>query len=130
MTVGVYGLVAGIVKLDDAGVHLNQKPGATTIARLQRGLGRTILRAAPYLMKGLSIAGTAAMFLVGGGILVHGVPALHHAIDALAQRAGALLGSVVPLLGDAMVGIVAGAIVLATVTLVQRLRTPSDGSVP
>jgi uncharacterized protein len=80
MTVGVYGLVAGIVKLDDAGLHLHRSAGDGAFARGKRALGGAILRAAPYLMKGLTIAGTAAMFLVGGGILAHGVPALHHAV--------------------------------------------------
>ena len=122
MTVGVYGLVAGIVKLDDAGLYLSQKTGDSAAARLRRSLGRGIVVTAPWLMKALSVAGTAAMFLVGGGILTHGVPALHHAIEALATRAGSVLGSVTPLLADALVGMVAGALVLGAVTLVQRMR--------
>jgi uncharacterized protein len=116
MTVGVYGLVAGIVKLDDAGLYLLQQSG-----RLQQSLGRGILKAAPWLMKGLSVAGTAAMFLVGGGILTHGVPALHHLIEDLAHGAGAVLGALVPLLSDAVVGVVAGAVVLGVVTAVKRV---------
>jgi predicted DNA repair protein MutK len=115
MTVGVYGLVAGIVKLDDGGLYLSKKTGVL------RSLGLAILATAPWLMKGLSIAGTAAMFLVGGGILTHGFPALHHAIEALAARAGSVLGAVTPLLADAVVGIVAGALVLAVVTAVKKL---------
>ncbi|MDQ3273095.1 MAG: DUF808 domain-containing protein, partial [Pseudomonadota bacterium] len=115
MTVGVYGLVAGIVKLDDGGLYLSKKTG------LLRGLGLAILATAPWLMKGLSVAGTAAMFLVGGGILTHGVPALHHAIEALTARAGSVLGAVTPLLADAVVGLVAGALVLTAVTLVKKL---------
>jgi predicted DNA repair protein MutK len=115
MTVGVYGLVAGIVKLDDGGLYLSKKTGVL------RSLGLAILATAPWLMKGLSIAGTAAMFLVGGGILTHGFPALHHAIEALAARAGSVLGAVTPLLADAVVGIVAGALVLAVVTGVKKL---------
>lgn len=122
MTVGVYGLVAGIVKLDDAGLYLSQKTGDSAGARLRRSLGRGIVVTAPWLMKALSVAGTAAMFLVGGGILTHGVPALQHAIEALATRAGSVLGSVTPLLADALVGMVAGALVLGAVTLVQRMR--------
>jgi len=122
MTVGVYGLVAGIVKLDDAGLYLSRQGGEGGSVRLQRSLGRGIVMAAPWLMKALSIAGTVAMFLVGGGILTHGVPALHHAIEALAARAGSVLGAVTPLLADALVGMVAGALVLGGVTLVQRLR--------
>jgi predicted DNA repair protein MutK len=122
MTVGVYGLVAGIVKLDDFGLHLSRKPGPL------QGLGRGILKAAPYLMKGLSIAGTAAMFLVGGGILTHGIPALHHAVEGITQAVaqapgvGAVLGAIAPLLGDALAGIVAGAVALAIVTAIGRMR--------
>ena len=122
MTVGVYGLVALIVKLDDLGLHLAESGAAAA-----RALGRAILRAAPWLMKALSVAGTAAMFLVGGGILVHGVPALHHAIEALAAAAaagpaGALGSALVPLLGNLAVGVIAGAVVLLVVSLVTRLR--------
>lgn len=119
MTIGVYGLVAGIVKLDDAGLWLSRSASAGP-----RALGAGILRAAPWLMKGLSVAGTAAMFLVGGGILVHGVPPLHHAIEGLVQGAGGVVALLVPTLLDALVGIVAGAIVLAGVSAIQRLRGP------
>ena len=121
MTVGVYGLVAGIVKLDDGGLYLSQQTGKRPVTRLLRRLGRGILLAAPWLMKGLSVAGTAAMFLVGGGILTHGIAPLQHVIEALAARAGSLLSGVTPLLADALVGIVAGALVLAGVTLVKQL---------
>jgi len=122
MTVGVYGLVAGIVKLDDAGLWLAQRPG-----RLAPAFGRGILRAAPWLMKGLSVAGTAAMFLVGGGILAHGLPFLHHVLDEAVAWAGtlpsaALAQALVPLLANALVGLVAGALVLAGVSLICRLR--------
>jgi hypothetical protein len=123
MTVGVYGLVAGIVKLDDAGLHLNRSVGAGAFARFRRALGNGILLAAPYLMKGLSIAGTAAMFLVGGGILAHGVPPLHHAAQVVAEGAGPLR-AVVSLAADGIIGIAAGALVLAVVSVVQRLRLP------
>jgi len=74
MTVGVYGLVAGIVKIDDLGLYLTRRPSATPEGGFTQALGRGLLRAAPVLMKVLSVAGTAAMFLVGGGILVHGLP--------------------------------------------------------
>ncbi|PHX45299.1 hypothetical protein AO284_36115, partial [Pseudomonas sp. NZIPFR-PS2] len=83
MTVGVYGLVAGIVKLDDLGLWLTQKPGQAA-----RSIGGAILRAAPYMMKSLSVIGTAAMFLVGGGILTHGLPVVHHWIETVSQSAG------------------------------------------
>jgi uncharacterized protein len=117
MTVGVYGLVAGIVKLDDLGLWLSRRASA-----LAQGLGRGIVTAAPWLMKALSVAGTAAMFLVGGGILVHGVPALHHAIQGAVAGMGSVAGFLLPTLADALVGIVAGALVLAAVLLVKRLR--------
>ena len=130
MTVGVYGVVAGIVKLDDGGLYLSQRTGSGAWVRFQRSLGRGILRMAPWLMKGLSVAGTVAMFLVGGGILTHGVGVLHHGIDALAQRAGeidgigAVLEAITPMTLNALVGVVAGALVLLGVTLLQRLRKP------
>jgi predicted DNA repair protein MutK len=114
MTIGVYGLVAGIVKLDDLGLWLSRRPGAAA----QR-IGAGILRAAPWLMKTLSVAGTAAMFLVGGGILAHGVPALHHAVEGVAEQAGAW-GMLVPPLANMVTGVVAGAVVLGAVTLLQR----------
>jgi uncharacterized protein len=115
MTVGVYGLVAGIVKLDDLGLYLTRRGGALA------PLGRGILRAAPWLMKGLSVAGTAAMFLVGGGIIVHGVPALHHWVAPLVERAGGVLGTVLEMGGNAAIGIAAGAVVLAVVTGGKKL---------
>jgi len=117
MTVGVYGFVAGIVKLDDLGLWLSRRASGAA-----RALGQGIVRAAPWLMKGLSVAGTAAMFLVGGGILVHGVPALHHAVAGAVQGLGATVQVLLPLLADAGVGMIAGGLVLAAVTLVQRLR--------
>ncbi|MCM5678152.1 DUF808 domain-containing protein [Schlegelella sp. S2-27] len=123
MTVGVYGLVAGIVKLDDAGLYLSRRAGA----RFLQALGRGIVVAAPYLMKGLSIAGTAAMFLVGGGILVHGVPAAHHLVEAVAHVAGNVpvvgtaLKAIAPMLLDGVAGILAGGLVLAVVSAVKPL---------
>jgi predicted DNA repair protein MutK len=114
MTVGVYGLVAGIVKLDDAGLWLARRGGA------QAALGRAILRAAPGLMKALSVAGTAAMFLVGGGIVAHGVPALHAVVQAITQASPATIQAVVEQIANAGVGVLAGALVLAVVTLGQR----------
>lgn len=107
MTVGVYGLVAGIVKLDDAGLHLSRRRGA------QRLLGLGILAVAPWLMKSLSVAGTVAMFLVGGGILVHGIPALHHL--------GQSLGTLAAIALDGAAGLAAGALALAGAMLAQRV---------
>jgi predicted DNA repair protein MutK len=121
ITVLVYGLVAGIVKLDDLGLRLTRAQGDEGSAPLSRALGRGILRAAPLLMKTLSIVGTAAMFLVGGSILVHGLPAVEHALAAVAA-ALPLPPGLTKLLGDAVVGIVAGALALGVVTLVQRMR--------
>ena len=127
MTVGVYGLVAGIVKLDDLGVYLlarsARSPGG---ARTSRAIGTAILQTAPYLMKVLSVAGTAAMFLVGGGILTHGLPGAHAWIEHFAHGTaalpvvGPLLAALVPSLLDALAGIVAGALILAIVSLVKR----------
>jgi predicted DNA repair protein MutK len=115
MTVGVYGLVAGIVKLDDLGLWLTQKPGQAA-----RSIGGAILRAAPYMMKSLSVIGTAAMFLVGGGILTHGVPVVHHWIETVSQSAGGMAW-LVPTLLNGVAGIIAGAVVLAVVSGVGKL---------
>lgn len=126
MTIGVYGLVAGIVKLDDGGLFLSRQPGGG-FARVQRGLGRGILRAAPVLMKTLTVVGTAAMFLVGGGILVHGMPGAHVLVHAVNQAAealpavGGMLAWLTPLLIDALTGIVAGGLILGGVTAARRL---------
>ena len=120
MTVGVYGLVAGIVKLDDGGLYLSQRAGSGAWAGFKRSFGRGILWVAPWLMKALSVLGTIAMFLVGGGILTHGITPLHHWIEALAAKAGGLMAAVVPVLMDAVVGIIAGALVLAAVSLVKK----------
>ena len=117
MTIGVYGLVAGIVKLDDLGLWLSQRDGAVVQAT-----GRGILRAAPWLMKGLSVAGTAAMFLVGGGILVHGVPALAHAIEAALSSLPGLAQTLLSATADGVLGVLAGALVLVAVMAVKRLR--------
>lgn len=127
MTIGVYGLVAGIVKLDDVGLHLSVQGGAGLLDRMQRSFGRGILVFAPYMMKSLSVIGTAAMFMVGGGILTHGVHAATVAIDDLAHRigtlpvVGSLLEALAPTLLSALVGIAAGALVLAATTVAQRL---------
>ncbi|OGB26652.1 MAG: hypothetical protein A3I66_03670 [Burkholderiales bacterium RIFCSPLOWO2_02_FULL_57_36] len=126
MTAGVYGLVAGIVKLDDGGLYLSRQSGASHWRRMQRGLGKLILMAAPAMMKSLSVIGTAAMFLVGGGILVHGIPGAEEFLHRLALGAGAFSGigglvePIVSMLLNASVGIIAGAIVLVAVTLAMR----------
>ena len=132
MTLGVYGLVAGIVKLDDGGLYLSQRTGQSVLIGLQRSVGRGILAAAPWLMKGLSIAGTVAMFLVGGGILTHGLTPLHQPIaelTQLAQAAGGVATALTPLLINALVGLVAGALVLLVVKLVQKVWRPKPAAV-
>ena len=116
MTVGVYGLVAGIVKLDDLGLYLNRQ-----VASWKQAIGRGILAAAPWLMKTLSVVGTAAMFLVGGGILVHGVSAVGHGIDNFAAGLG-WVAPVITHLAAAVVGVAAGAVVLVLVGFIGRLR--------
>jgi uncharacterized protein len=118
MTVGVYGLVAGIVKLDDAGSALSQRPN-----RAVQRLGLGLLAVAPWLMKALSVVGTAAMFLVGGGILVHGWPALHHAIQGLLQMfADAWIQGLATLVLEGLSGVVVGTLAVAGHFGYQRLK--------
>ena len=117
MTLGVYGLVAGIVKLDDLGLYLKgtaEKPGPAA------GIGRGILLFAPFLMKTLSVVGTAAMFLVGGGIIAHGIPGLEHAVASLAVPAW--ISWAVPTLLGGAVGLLTGAVVLGVVHLISVAR--------
>ena len=116
MTIGVYGLVAAIVKLDDFGLHLSQHTAAAA-----RSVGDAILWFAPWLMKGLSVAGTAAMFLVGGGILVHGIAPLAHRFEEWAGAVAPAAGTLLEMLLNGLSGVAAGAVVLGVVTLVQRL---------
>lgn len=123
ITAGVYGLVAGIVKLDDAGLALTERASVAA-----QKLGAGILWFAPWLMRTLSVVGTAAMFMVGGGILSHGVGVLHHWIEHSAEVAtqlpwaGTVLGGVLPTLLNAGIGVIAGAIILTVITLIGRLR--------
>ena len=127
MTVGVYGFVAGIVKLDDAGLHLSQKNGNNIVRKIQRGSGAFLLRLAPYLMKSLSIVGTIAMFMVGGGILAHGIPGAHQWVEHVAHGAGGISGmgrileTVLPLLLDITIGMLAGMVVLAGVMGAEKI---------
>ncbi|CAN5338073.1 DUF808 domain-containing protein [soil metagenome] len=128
MTIGVYGFVAAIVKLDDLGLFLLVRTGDGVGVRAAHSIGRGVLVAAPWLMKGLSIAGTAAMFLVGGGILTHGIAPLHHGIEGVADRigewptVGSILQGLVPTLINAGVGIVAGGVLVAAVILFKKLK--------
>jgi predicted DNA repair protein MutK len=123
MTVGVYGIVAAIVKIDDAGLYLSRRDGV-----LARGVGDLLLAAAPRLMKALSVIGTAAMFMVGGGIIGHAFGPLHHLAEGAAAAVagtpllGGLLKTLVPAVIDAVAGVLVGAIVLLGVSTVARLR--------
>ncbi|HKN03667.1 MAG TPA: DUF808 family protein [Buttiauxella sp.] len=117
VTVGVYGLVGIIVKLDDLGFWLIEKS-----SKVARGIGKGLLILAPWLMKFLSVVGTLAMFLVGGGILVHGIPVLHHVIEDRAQQMGSLVHWLGPTLANLVIGFIIGAIVLAVVNGISRLR--------
>jgi uncharacterized protein len=127
MTVGVYGLVAAIVKLDDIGLYLNQLPGQGAWRKLQRTAGQVLLTAAPKLMKTLSVLGTAAMFLVGGSIILHGIPAAHHVVEWLehATQPLTLIGPmlawlIAPLLGI-LTGLLTGAMALSLVRTVGKV---------
>ena len=123
MTVGVYGIVAGIVKLDDLGFYLARKRSA-----LAQSLGRGIVSAAPYLMKTLSVVGTLAMFMVGGGILTHGLPPVHHLFTDWASSSmvvpgvGAILGGLTPMLLNAVFGLIAGGVVMLVVSGIGSVR--------
>lgn len=116
ITVGVYGLVAGIVKMDDLGLYLMKQT-----SNVKQKIGEFLLSAAPKLMKFLSIAGTLAMFLVGGGILVHGIDFLHHEVEDLAHLTG-IFESITTMLLNALVGLVVGVIVVAIITIIGKAR--------
>lgn len=133
MTIGVYGFVAAIVKMDDAGLYLHQHPGKSALNEAMRPLGQGLLRAAPLLMKGLTVAGTVAMFMVGGGILMHGLPGahdvVHHASDIAASvpAIGSVLHAITPTLLDAIGGVIAGGLVLVGVTAFQKVASKVRG---
>ncbi len=137
MTIGVYGLVAGIVKLDDLGLWLARSNDASQSISFKQRVGRAILVAAPYLLKTLSVVGTIAMFLVGGGILVHDVPPLHHALESITHwfsgidKIGSVLAAIASAGFNGLVGLLGGAVVLAIVIGVKRLlpsTTPQASS--
>lgn len=123
MTVGVYGIVAGIVKLDDLGFYLARKRSTVV-----QSIGRGIVSAAPYLMKTLSVVGTLAMFMVGGGILTHGLPPVHHlftdwaSYSTVVPGVGEILGGVTPTLLNALFGLIAGGVVMVVVSGISALR--------
>lgn len=120
VTVGVYGLVGIIVKLDDMGYWLVEKTSS-----LAQWSGKALLAIAPRLMKVLSIVGTLAMFLVGGGIVVHGITPLHHAVENLAHGQNAVIASLLPTAANLVLGFIIGAIVLAGVKAIGALRRPA-----
>ncbi len=123
VTIFVYGLVAGIVKLDDIGLHLLLKKGQGVYKQLQRKIGQMMLNFAPYLMRGLTFVGTTAMFLVGGSIISHGIPALHHFKDhltAMTSGISNLLAVITPILTDAIIGIIAGAMTLLLFQMINK----------
>ncbi|MGZ8983830.1 MAG: DUF808 domain-containing protein [Methylotenera sp.] len=122
MTIGVYGLVAGIVKLDDGGLYLAECQGKGLLPALKRKLGFAILGFAPYMMKTLSVVGTAAMFLVGGAILTHGISDVHHWIEGVSNAlSNDFLQATVPALLNGAFGILAGAVALMVVSILKRL---------
>ncbi|POP47601.1 hypothetical protein CHU32_00135 [Superficieibacter electus] len=120
VTIGVYGIVAIIVKLDDMGYWLAEKTNA-----LAQAAGKALLFIAPWLMKILSVVGTLAMFLVGGGIVVHGIAPLHHAIEHFSEHQSAAIQWAIPSLANLLLGFVLGLIVVALVKTVSRLRQPA-----
>ena len=127
ITVGVYGLVAGIVKMDDFGLYLVEKGDNSRLASFQRWIGAGILRMAPKLMSTLSVVGTAAMFLVGGGILVHGLPLVAeglHIIEHWAHSlpaAGGLVSIIASMLYNGLFGVVAGGVLVGIFLGIKRL---------
>lgn len=120
VTIGVYGIVAGIVKIDDLGLWLQQKSSAVA-----KAIGGVLLVAAPWLMKILTVVGTLAMFLVGGGIIVHGVPLLHHFIEGLSEGLHGLLAMLLSNVANLILGFIVGAIVLCAVNLIAKMRPSS-----
>lgn len=129
MVVLVYGLVAGLVKIDDLGLRLHRVQGDDRSAASQRQLGATLLRTAPLLMKALSILGTAAMFMVGGSILAHGIPVVEHAIAAISDSLSGFAATAVKTLLEAVFGIVAGGVVVAALSVVTRF-SPTRATPP
>lgn len=123
ITVGVYGLVAGIVRMDDVGFYLMKQSG-----NIKKSIGSFLVSAAPKLMKFLSIAGTLAMFLVGGGILVHGIDFLHHGVEDIAHLTG-IFGNLTTTLLNAVIGFIIGAIVVALFTVIGKLRDKNKPTV-
>ncbi|MBF7979049.1 MULTISPECIES: DUF808 domain-containing protein [Rahnella] len=121
MTVGVYGLVGAIVKIDDAGLYLSKLSGKSSVMNGVRAFGRVIVNAAPWLMKTLSVVGTIAMFLVGGSIISHGLPFMHSLIEPLTHGHESWINTLITGATDLVVGLIVGAAVLALVMLGQKM---------
>lgn len=121
MTIGVYGLVGAIVKIDDAGLYLSKLSGESGIMNAVRAFGRGIVNAAPLLMKTLSVVGTIAMFLVGGSIISHGLPFMHSLIEPLTHGHQGWVNTLITGATDLLVGLIVGAAVLAIVMLGQKM---------
>lgn len=121
MTIGVYGLVAGIVKLDDLGLYLVKN---SYVASFKHAIGNALINAAPYLMKFLAVVGTIAMFLVGGGIVVHSIPNSHALVHLLVERVDMIPGGplMLPALVNAVIGLLSGALVLAGISFFGRVK--------
>lgn len=119
MTIGVYGLVAAIVKLDDLGFFLLKAASS-----FQQNIGKLILKLAPYLMKGLSIVGTAAMFLVGGGIISHGIPMIHHFVELTTPNISPL-HILWPMFVDGALGLITGVLCVWLIGLLKTARLRS-----
>ncbi|MGB4813182.1 MAG: DUF808 domain-containing protein [Methylophilaceae bacterium] len=116
MTAGVYGLVAGIVKLDDLGLYMMLRKGKSLTKQIIRKIGNLLLNAAPYLMRFLTIAGTIAMFLVGGSIIGHGIPVIHHWVEPLKE-----ISALLPMLMDALLGLSVGAVCVAIFSIISKV---------
>jgi hypothetical protein len=128
MTVGVYGLVAGIVKLDDLGLYLMLKKGKSFYSQLQRKIGEKLLAVTPYLMRTLALVGTAAMFIVGGSIIGHGMPFLHHVTELVTDSLrnlstiGGTLATISSILIEGLIGLIVGAICVGLFEIINKVR--------
>jgi hypothetical protein len=117
ITVFVYGLVAGIVRMDDVGMWLMRKTSAAAQA-----LGRGLIAFTPWLMRGLSIVGTAAMFMVGGSLLVHGIGPIEHWIESTITPMGGVVAMLAPTLVHVVVGAAIGGLVVLAVEGWHKMR--------
>ncbi|CAK8742534.1 hypothetical protein SODG_005805 [Sodalis praecaptivus] len=130
MTLGVYGILAAIVKMDDLGLYMSRLTGQDASRALLRRVGAGIVSAAPLLMKTLSVVGTIAMFLVGGSILAHGFPWTHGLIDSIGEHYRGLIGTLVISLSDMLLGLITGTIVVLVVALIKNASVAGSGRGP